>query len=480
MLMLLSLLACSATPYDLVLSGGRVIDPESGLDDIRSIGIRDDRIIKISEQVLHGKVTIDASGLVVAPGFIDLHTHSPTPLGFRYQALDGVTTSLELEAGAYPISEFGQLLKQGSPLNYGASTGHAMIRVKAKSGKEYTNALDTRAGITFSSPEFSEPASQKELFEINRLLEDGLRQGGLGIGLLLDYLSEAVDARELRVVFEVAAKHDAPVFVHIRRGLSGETAGLIEVIELAKITGTAIHVCHLSHSAMKGIYEFLDIIQQARADGVDVSSEVLPYNAGTTTIAAAVFGRDWQSIFDITYEDIEWAATGERFNKSMWEEYREKHPSGMVIHHYLTEEWTQAAVAAEGIMVVTDGTPAITKSVLIPPQGVGSFSKVLGRYVREARILDLPTALAKMSLLPAQRLQKIAPVFARKGRLQQGADADITVFDPATIIDNATYLNPYQASTGVVHVLVNGKLIVQDGIFIEESKPGRLLTGRTR
>lgn len=481
LLLLLPLLTgCTSVQYDLVLEGGRVVDPETGLDAVRSVGVREGTIRAISSQQLHGAYHIDATGLVVAPGFIDLHSHSPTPLGFRYQALDGVTTSLELEAGAYPIAAFGKHLEQGSALNYGASTGHAMTRVMALSQRNFTDPLDSSEGIHFSSPEFIERASEIERAEMRRLLHDGLDQGGLGIGLLLDYLSVAVDDHELRMIFEVAAAHNAPVFVHIRRGHSGDPAGLIEVIDLARETNTSVHVCHLSHSAMKGIDQFLDLIQQARAEGIDVTSEVLPYNAGTTTIAAAVFGRDWQSIFDITYEDIEWAATGERFNKVMWEEYREKYPSGMVIHHYLSEEWTRTAVAAKGIMIVTDGTPAIDESILVPPQGIGSFSKVLGRYARDAGILDLSTALAKMSLMPAQRLEQIAPVFARKGRLQVGADADIVIFDAASIIDNSTYAKPFQASMGVKYLIVNGELVVNDGNFLENSKPGRRLTGLSR
>ena len=463
--------------YDLVISGGRVMDPETGLDAIRNIAINGERIELITEDTVNAQRTINAAGMVVAPGFIDLHNHSPTPLGHRYQALDGVTTSLELEAGAHPISKFGSLLKNGSALNYGASTGHATIRVQLMLGLEYPHMLDApNSGVTFNGKAFTEKASPEEIEQLRAGLHEGLDGGGLGIGLLLDYMSQAVSDDELRMVFEVAGERKAPVFVHIRRGLAGDISGLLEVIELAKQTGAPVHICHLQHSAMKGTSEFLKHIRQARADGVDITTEVLPFNAGSTTISAAVFYRDWQAIFDISYEDVEWAATGMRFTKETWHEYQEKHPEGSVIHHYVDEAWTHEVIAADDVIIITDGLPAISEEIGVPPQGIGSFSRILGRYTRDKQALSLMSALKKMTLMPAQRLEKIAPVFTRKGRLQVGADADITVFDAKTIIDNTTYRKPYQASTGVKYVLVNGELIVEDGSFIPDSLPGRLIS----
>lgn len=453
-----------------------MVDPETGLDAIRNVAIEGDRIVAVSEGPLAGETTLDVRGLVVSPGFIDLHNHSPTPLGFYYQALDGVTTSLELEAGAFPLEQYGSHLRAGAALNWGASSGHANMRVMIVQGvvPDFLDS-DSKADVNSVSPAFQETLSGDQRARLGVLLRQGLDEGGLGIGLLLDYLSDGVDPDELRLIFDVAAERDAPIFVHVRRGIAGDPAGLEEVIDLARQTGAPVHVCHISHSAMKGIGRFLEMIESARAEGIDITTEVLPYNAGTTAIAADVFGRDWQTIFDITYEDVEWAATGERFNKAMWEEYRENHPNGMVIHHYLNEEWTRIAVAGEGVVITTDGTPVISKRIRVPPQGIGSFSRVLGRYVREDPILDLPTAIEKMTLLPARRLESVAPVFARKGRIQVGADADITIFDADSIIDHSTYQEPFQASTGVRHLLVNGTFVVRDGVYQEGVFPGRRL-----
>ena len=461
--------------YDLVLSGGRVMDPETGLDAIRNLGINGDQIVAISEEPLAGTEEIDLSGLVVAPGFIDLHSHSPTPMGHKYQALDGVTTSLELEAGAFPVTSYGEHFGGKVPLNYGASAGHTMMRIDVKHGVSYSNVLDDTHELSDFGRAFVEPATEAEREQLRDRLYQGLDQGGLGIGLLLDYLSAGIDADELRMVFEVAGERQAPVFVHVRRGLAGDISGLNEVIELALDTGAPLHICHLQHSAMQSTPEFLAAIRAARAQGLDISSGAFPYNAGTTSISAAVFYRDWQSIFGITYGDVEWAATGERFTQEMWEEYQKNDPSGMVIHHYVKEAWTLATVVADDVIVVTDGTPIISPDIKVPPQGIGSYSRILGRYVREQQQLDLMTAIRKMSLMPAQRLEKIAPLFTRKGRIQVGADADISVFDPDKIIDNSTYQEPFQASEGVQYLLVNGQFVVRQGTYLPDSTPGRRL-----
>ncbi|MCP5093719.1 MAG: amidohydrolase family protein, partial [Gammaproteobacteria bacterium] len=218
---------------------------------------------------------------------------------------------------------------------------------------------------------------------------------------------------------------------------------------------------------MGNIAEFLRLIREARAEGVKITTESFPYNSASTSNTAAVFNRDWQTIFDITYEDVEWAATGERFNEEMWHEYREKYPGGTVIHHYNKEEWTSVATEAPDVIVAADGFPIFTLEQKVAPFGIGTNSRVLGRYVREKGSLSLQDAIAKMSYLPAKMLQDFSPSMAMKGRIKVGADADITVFDPATVIDNATNSDPYQASSGIVHVLVGGQLAIRDGALLQ-------------
>lgn len=481
-LICLALVACESAEvvprvpaYDIVIAGGRVIDPESGLDAIRDVGIAGARIEAVSAERLTGATTIDASGLVVAPGFINLHSHSWTPLGQEFELRDGVTTALELEAGAYPVADFGThapiAIAGRARINYGASVGHAWIRSAILEGDEalagadamVARAIEEGGAGDMDRPAFRQPLSAEQLETLRQHLESGLDRGGLGIGMLLDYMSEVVDDAEMRVIFDVAAERRAPVIVHIRRGIAGDISGLNEIIDYARASGASVHICHVQANAMGNIREFLRVIRAARADGVEITTESFPYNAASTSNTAAVFDRDWQTIFGITYEDVEWAATGERFTEAMWHEYREKYPGGTIIHHYNREEWTSVATNAPDVIVAADGFPIFSLEQKVAPFGIGTNSRVLGRYVREKGSLSLTDAIAKMTWLPAGVLAGYSPAMAAKGRIRAGADADITVFDPETVIDNATFAEPFQPSSGIVHVLVGGRFALRDG-----------------
>ena len=481
-----------AVQYDLVFTGGRVIDPESGFDQQANIAINGRKIAIISTQPLLGVETIDASGLVISPGFIDLHSHALSKLGQKLQAMDGVTTALELEAGVYPIDALPEILGAAPIINYGASTGHLSIRQRVIE-KLYKPHLLTPAeplsslGLTVNNEPlsqansaFTQVASKQQLDTIKTYLQQGIDDGGLGIGLLLDYLKTAVSEEELEMIFQVAATADVPVFVHINRGLPGDPAGLEQVIDLARKHQTSVHICHLNASAMSGIEHFLGLISQAQLDGIDITTEAYPYNAGSTSISAAVFNRNWQEIFGITYSDIEWAPTGERFTEKMWNDYRKRYPTGQIIHHYGKEEWTTEALHAPGVIVASDAMPLVSMNDRVHPRGIGTFSKVLGRYTAkdEHRAnMNLVKLLGKMTVLPAKRMQEFAPAFRNKGRLREGFDADLTVFDAEQIIDNATFKQPLLPSKGIQYVLVNGEFVLKEGKFIEDVGPGKLLKG---
>ncbi len=478
----IALAATEALAFDVVIAGGRVIDPASGLDAVRNVGLQGGRIAAIEEGPLEGDRLVDASGLIVAPGFIDLHTHSPTPLGQRYQLLDGVTTALELEAGVYPIEDFAAGLDGKARIHYGASAGWGSARLETLFGLRITESLSARPeligwrGVVTAirslfvgrpSDLFSRPASERDRAKMRAKLEDALDRGALGIGVPLDYFSEGVDDAELEMVFALAGERETIVFIHVRRGVNGDPAGLREAIALAEETGAAIHVCHITHNAMRNIELFLREIREARARGVDVSTELLPYNAGSALISSAVFGRDWRKIFAIDYGDVEWAATGMRFDEATFDEYRREQPEGQVVHHYLKEEWTRRALVEPGVIVVSDLLPMVDETSMVAPHN-GAFSRILGRYVREAGLLDRPAAIAKMTQLPADRLAAFYPAFARKGRIAVGADADLTLFDPETVLDRATYGDPFQASAGIHTVVVGGQVAVDGGELLED------------
>jgi Amidohydrolase family len=245
--------------------------------------------------------------------------------------------------------------------------------------------------------------------------------------------------------------------------------GLEEVIAAAASTGAPLHVVHITSMGLKNTPRLIAMVKGARARGLDVTTECYPYTAGSTRLESAIFDPGWQARQGITYKDAQWANTGERLTAETFEKYRKE--GGTVVIFSIPEEAVRTAVADPMIMVASDGIPVTGPKV--HPRGQGTFSRVLGHYVREEKALDLMTALKKMTLMPAQRLEKRAPMFKDKGRIRVGADADITVFDANRIIDRATYEEPLQYSEGIQFVFVNGVAVVKDGQLVDGVFPGR-------
>jgi N-acyl-D-aspartate/D-glutamate deacylase len=285
--------------------------------------------------------------------------------------------------------------------------------------------------------------------------------------------TEAASHGEIVDVFKVAAAHGASVHVHLRyNGLKEPhtwLAAVEEVIAAAASTGAPLHVVHITSMGMQDTPRLIEMVEGARKRGLDVTTEAYPYPAGSTAIESAVFDPGWQDSEGITYKDLQWAKTGERLTAETFEKYRKE--GGIVIIFSIPESAVRAALANPIVMVASDGMP-ITGSK-VHPRGQGTFSRVLGHYVREEKTLDLMTALRKMTLLPAQRLERRAPMFQDKGRIRVGADADITVFDPNTIIDKATFEDPLQYSAGISYVFVNGVAVMKEGNLISSIFPGR-------
>ena len=468
-----------AANYDLVIANGRVIDPETGLDGIRHLGIIAGAIESISTKPWLGDKTIDAEGLVVAPGFIDIHSHTPTKLGQKMNLLDGVTTQLDMEAGAFPVDFFGQDYKNGAQLNYGASVAHFAVRSKVMEGIRTEYILGSTDPLHMNGKSWTTPASSEQIETMRVMINQGIDQGGLGIGVLLDYLTSAVSADELRMLFEVAGERQVPIHIHVRRGYTGDTAGLIEVINLAKETKAPLFVVHITHNAMGRVGEWLQMIDEANSAGANIATETLSYAAGGTSISADVFRfRDWRGMFDITYEDVQWVATGEWLTKETWEKYAKEQPRGSVNHHYVKEDWIETAMQWPRMMVATDALPAIDLSIKTNPNVAGTFSRVLGHYVRDTGLLTLSDALARLSLYQAQWLSQASSSFDKKGRIQEGVDADIVIFNASTVQANAAYGDPYQAPTGIPFVIVGGQLVVKNGVLIDGVYPGKRLLGK--
>lgn len=459
-----SLLA--AQTYDIVLRAGRVLDPESGLDAIRNVGITGKKVAGLSTRQLRGKIEIDAAGLVVAPGFIDLHSHGQTPENYRYKAMDGVTTALELEVGVSPGSEWYAAREGKALINYGASTGHIPARIAVM--KDTGTFLPRDAA-------FNRRATAEEQKAIAAAIEKGLDEGALGLGLGLAYTPTA-KAEEILDLFYLAAKWKRPVFVHMRyggRGTPGIFESLHEVIADAAAAGASLHIVHINSMAERKTREALRIIEGARVRGIDVTTEAYPYIAGSTRLDSALFEPGWQEQFGITYSDLMWVATGERLTPESFERYRKQ--GGSIIMFNNTEEMVRTAMAHPLVMIASDGRIAEGKG---HPRSAGTYARVLGRYVREQKALSLMDAVRKSSLQPAQRLEGMCPQMRQKGRLKVGADADVVAFDPERVIDKATFENPAQYSEGFRYVLVEGVFVIRDGKLQEGVAPGQATRAR--
>jgi dihydroorotase len=247
----------------------------------------------------------------------------------------------------------------------------------------------------------------------------------------------------------------------------GNFNGFEEVMAAAAITGAPLHVVHIQSTGGPNVTQQLQMIAEARSRGMDVTTESYPYTMGMTSIQAAMF--DHKEEEPVTYfVSLLWPATGEHLTKESFLRYRKE--GGMVIVPGNTPENVHAAIVSPLAMIASDGYLAKGQG---HPRTAGTYALVLGRYVRDEKALDLMTTLRKMTLMPAERLEKRAPIFKDKGRIRVGADADITVFDPARVIDKATYEKPLQYSEGIQFVLVNGVAVVKDGRLVDGVFPGR-------
>jgi dihydroorotase len=458
--------------FDTVVMSGRVMDPESGLDAVRNIGIREGRIAVIADSPLRGREVIDARGLVVAPGFIDLHAHGQTERDARLQAQDGVTTALDMEVGVYPAAAWYAQREGRSPIHFGASAGHMPARIKLKDGVDLGHHVTNPAYKTLQRKFAQEEATDEDVDRLMGFIEQAIDQGALGVGLGIEYVPVASRMEILRA-FQVAARHGVCAFVHVRSsGVLEPASGLASVQEAmadAAATGACLHLVHITSVALSSTATALALIEGARAQGRDISTEVYPYTAASTRIESNLFSDGWQRRLGISYRDLQWPATGERLTEQTFRKYREQR--GWVIIHSIPAPVVDLAIKHPAALVASDAIPFDTHGE--HPRGSGTFSRVLGYYVRERGLLSLMEALRKMTLQPAQRLERFVPQMRQKGRLRVGADADISVFDAATIADRGTYEKPMVASAGIAHVMVNGTFIVKAGKYVEGVYPGK-------
>jgi N-acyl-D-aspartate/D-glutamate deacylase len=464
----LSPLLALSQSYDLVIQGGRVIDPETGLDAVRNVGISQGRIKKISAAALEGKRVIPAKGLIVAPGFIDLHQHDQDLESQRVKALDGVTTALEMEIGKPDVAAFLQSQEGRSLIHYGTTASHPAARALV-----FGTPLPADVLVPKSGAAAKQPASPEQVEAMKARLRHELDAGALGIGMGIQY-TPGVTRWEVIEMFRLAAEHSLPVYTHIRSngklepGSSIESMG--EVIGAAAVTGAPLHIVHINSSCGSQALDCLAMVAGARARGLAVTTEAYPYEAAMTYINSARYDPGWQEKSGATYHDLMLPETGERLTKERFEELHNSSEPHRVILFSNTMEAVDSVFRSPLVMVASDGEKG-------HPRNAGTFCRVLARYVRSQGTLTLMDAIRKMSLMPAQVLERSTPSARLKGRLQEGADADVVIFDPQTVTDRSTYQHPMEPSLGVEYLLVGGVTLVDKGKLMEGVFPGKPVVG---
>jgi dihydroorotase len=335
-------------------------------------------------------------------------------------------------------------------INFGVAAGHIGARMEVLGDKAFM--LPTGPGRG--------PATPEQVREIVALVDKGLAAGAVAVGIGTSYTPGAgVD--ELTAVIETASKHGAMVMAHLGGGVPRLQAAIGVAAELR----TPLHIAHINSTAGGEIRAWLDAIAAARKQGADVTAELYPYTAGASLIQSALYDN-WEKQPDAWFARLQWVATGERLTRETFQKYRAQ--GGSVISHSGNEEDVRVAIADPLPMIGSDGGRDLDDRPT-HPRASGTFARILGRYVREEKLLTLNDALRRMTIEPARRLEGRVPEMRDRGRIRVGAFADITVFDPATIIDQSTYVNAAAYSQGVAHVIVNGVPVVRGGEFADRA-----------
>jgi N-acyl-D-aspartate/D-glutamate deacylase len=467
---------------DLVIANGRVMDPETNLDAIRNVGVKDGKIVVISEDSLEGARKIDATGHVVAPGFIDYHSHAQSPFGMKVYARDGVTTPMDLELGAFPVNDFYDYWEDtGALVNYGTSVSHAFVRVAVldkvdpKGRAIYTGALGAamKDGAQFKTKVYDaddEPA-------ILAAVEQGLKQGGIGISYPIGYYTIA-SSPEVMNVAALAHEYGVPITSHVRFLAQIPPSGYLgmeEMLTVAELQDVPLLLHHIPSNCLGLTEKCLDLIDAARGKGTNVIGEFYPYTFAGTYVDADYLKPGYKERLGIEASDLVVTATGEKLTDEKFDQLRTKAPGTGLLMYSMKEQYVEAAMKRPGIIVGSDGMPWLFNdgyggdydtpygSGKGHPRGAGTHAMIL-RLVREKQTIPLMDAVARMSYLPAKFLGPMVPQMQTRGRLQEGMTADITIFDPDTVTDNASFEDGKNTlpSTGIPYVIVNGTIVVDD------------------
>lgn len=468
----------SAMDYDLVINGGRVMDPETQYDEIANVGIRDGRISVITKKKIKGEEIIDATGLVVAPGFIDGQQHCLEQYAYRLMMRDGRTTIMDLEVGIFgpKVDEWYKRREGQSPINFGAAVAHEFARAAVLDGFDdwqylYTpDAINARKNSGWS---MTRPTLEQGN-EILKLMDEGLRQGGIGIGSTVGYMRAGVSSREIFELQKLSAQYGRQIGMHFRLTPGNDVDELMGIQEMLANAAALDAPAIAMHFNNPGYNLVQELLVRMRGRGYNVWGEIYPYIAGSTALNAVFLEPDvWVKTLGNKYEEtLKDVATGEFYTEQTRAEMLKNEPTRPVLVYKMPQEAIVDWVRMPGVAIGSDGMPLLPDEGLqwdtpyedfpnTHPRFSGSFAKVL-RIARENSI-PLMQAVAMTSYNYAKPLGDMGlKAMQERGRIQEGMIADITIFDPETVTDNATYEKGTLPSSGIMHMVVNGIVVMRD------------------
>jgi N-acyl-D-aspartate/D-glutamate deacylase len=450
--------------HDLAILNGTLIDPSSNTQAPANLGVVGKQIVTISKEEIRGKREIDAQNLVISPGFIDiLSPVRPTREAHLNKITDGVTTCIGMEGGPVDVAKYKKEMESASPLvNYAKAVGHIDLRKAAGAEDPY------------------KPATEDQTRKMIELCRSALNEGAAGLGFAINYTPGA-SYEEVLALFQTASLFGVGCHLHAR--FKGNVFPLTmslaveEVIALSAATGAGAHLVHLASSTVGSANTCISLIEGASKHGVDLSFDFHVWTRNETTLQSALYDEGWQKHFGgISYENVYVASTQERLTKERFEELRRVKNNISVQAEFISEKEIEACLKSPLSIVASDGGGLVDGHG--HPRSSGTFSRFLGLYVRDKKEISLMEAIRKITLLPANRMERSIPSMASKGRLVVGADADITIFDPATVRERATYQDPSLPSAGIEYVIVNGTVVLDEGEVLPGVSSGEWLGKR--